>query len=264
MTTRDRAIDRVLQVAEGRFGLGIVSGPQWVRDRVGSFLDAFAERNGIPPEAAAEEMIAQRGPMNELIATLRVGETRFFRDAPQWEAVVRYVCEHVPLGAPINALSAGCSTGEEAYTLAILLGEQGRRFQVLGVDRANDAIVTARAATYPAEALREVPRGLVDRYFEPQGALYTVRAPTRALVSFERRDLATRPPRGPYDLILFKNVLLYLTEPIGTQVALRLGRALSEEGILVSAAAEVVRLSAILDPVRVARGVIAFRPRHDQ
>ena len=112
MTTRDRAIDRVLQVAEGRFGLGIVSGPQWVRDRVGAFLDAFAERNAIPPEAAAEEMIAQRGPMNELIATLRVGETRFFRDAPQWEAVVRYVCEHVPLGAPITALSAGCSTGE--------------------------------------------------------------------------------------------------------------------------------------------------------
>ncbi len=261
MASREKAVDRVLRAAEQRFGLGTVDGPQWVRDRVESFLDAFAERMQIPWEAAAEEVVSRREPMNELVATLRVGETRFFRDAAQLEVAVRHACEHVPQAELISVLSAGCSTGEEAYTLAILLQEKGRRFRVVGVDRSEEAIRTARAGLYSAEAVREVPAALLVKHFDQQGAGYAVLPALRTLVSFDQRDLVKRPPRGRFDLIVFKNVLLYLAEPAGTQVAQRLAQSLKENGIFVSAAAEVVRLSAILDACHLARGVIAFRAR---
>ncbi len=261
MTTREKSIDRVLEAAERRFGLGAVHGPGWVRERVGAFLDAYVERTGAAWSDLADRLVAERAPMNELVASLRVGETRFLRDAQQWAVIVQHVCEQVPMGLPISALSAGCSTGEEAYTLAILLAERKRRFQIIGVDRAFDAIDAARRGTYAAEAVRELPAPLVERYFEPTSAGLAVRTPLRNNVSFEVRDLTQRCPRGPFHIVLFKNVLLYLAEGMGNRVATRLARTLAESGFLVSAASEVVRLSVILDPLRLSPGVVAFRRR---
>lgn len=263
MTTREKTIDRVLEAAERRFGLGAVHGPQWVRERVGAFLDAYLERTGGSWSDVAERLVAERAPMNELVASLRVGETRFLRDARQWEVIVQHLCEKVPPGVAISALSAGCSTGEEAYTLAILLAERKRRFQIIGVDRAFDAIESARRARYAPEAVRELPPALVDRHFEADGSALVLRAPLRANVTFEARDLTLRCPRGPFHLVLFKNVLLYLAEAMGNRVATRLARTLADNGFLISAASEVVRLSSILDPVRLSPGVVAFRPRRE-
>jgi len=263
LNPREKAIDRVLEAAERRFGLGAVHGPQWVRDRVAAFLDAYVERTGTPWPEVAERLVAERAPMNELVASLRVGETRFLRDAPQWEVIVQHLCERVPAGVAISALSAGCSTGEEAYTLAILLSERKRRYRILGVDRAPEAIEAARRGKYSAEAIRELPNALVERYFEPEGALRSVRASLREEVTFEVRDLTMRCPKGPFHLVLFKNVLLYLADGMGTRVATRLGRTLTENGFLISAASEIVRLSASLDPMRLSPGVVGFRPRRE-
>lgn len=263
MTTREKSIDRVLEAAERRFGLGAVHGPQWVRDRVGAFLEAYLERTGGSWDDVAERLVAERAPMNELVASLRVGETRFLRDAQQWGVIVQRVCEDVPATSRVLALSAGCSTGEEAYTLAILLAERKRRFQIVGVDRAFDAIEAARRGVYGAEAVRELPAPLVERYFEPVGPALSVRPALRNSVSFEVRDLTHRCPLGPFNLVLFKNVLLYLAEPMGNRVAARLARTLAPNGFLLSAASEVVRLSAILEPLRLSPGIVAFRPRRD-
>lgn len=260
---RERVIDRVLEVAERRFGLRTVSGPRWVRDRVGAFIDAYVERQGGSWVSVVERMTAERASMNELVSSLRVGETRFFRDAAQWEAIVHHVCALVPPSTPINALSAGCSTGEEAFTFAILLAERARRFQVLGCDRSFEAIAVARAGKYTVDALSDVPPALVERYFEHDDEGLRVRSPLRAHVGFEVRDFVVRVPRGPFHVILFKNVLLYLAEPMGTKVATRLAHELAENGLLFSAASEAVRLSAILDPRRLGPGVIAFRPRRE-
>ncbi|MFO0587587.1 MAG: CheR family methyltransferase [Polyangiaceae bacterium] len=261
MTTRDKTIERVLEAAERRFGLGAIRGPGWVRDRVGAFVDAYVERVDVPWEAVAAKLVADRASMNELIASLRVGETRFLRDSAQWEAIVRHLCEKVPSLTPIHALSAGCSTGEEAYTLALLLSERKRRFQIVGVDRSPEAIEAARRGRYAAEAVRELPPPLLERYFDPVDDVLRVKESLRSSVKFEVRDLTMRWPRGPFHLVLFKNVLLYLAEPVGNHVASRLANTLAPDGFLISAASESVRLSAILEPFRIAQGAIAFRPR---
>lgn len=261
MTTRDKTIERVLEAAERRFGLGAIRGPGWVRDRVGAFVDAYVERTGASWEDVAAKLVADRASMNGLIASLRVGETRFLRDSAQWEAIVRHLCEKVPSVLPIHALSAGCSTGEEAYTLAILLSERKRRFQIVGVDRSFEAVQAARRGRYTAEATRELPPPLVERYFDAVDGELCVKESLREGVKFEVRDLTMRWPRGPFHLVLFKNVLLYLAEPTGNQVASRLASTLTPDGFLISAASESVRLSAILDPFRIAQGIVAFRPR---
>jgi chemotaxis protein methyltransferase CheR len=263
LTDRERAIERVLEVAEARFGFGTAGAPPWVRDRAGAFLDAYLGKHGLVWTAIVERVAADRAAMSALVGALRVGETRFLRDPAQWEVIVEQVCTLVPPATPIAALSAGCSTGEEAYTLAMLLTERGRRFEILGVDRSVDAIEHARQGKYAPETVREVPPGLVEQHFEPEAGGLRVRARLRAHVSFVVRDLLLRIPRGPFHVVVFKNVMLYLSEPMGTHVAIRLARELAENGLLFSAASEVVRLSSILDPRRLGPGIIAFRPRRE-
>lgn len=263
MIHRDKIIDQVLEVAERRYGLGTSSGPGWVRVRVGSFLDAYAAQHGVALDRAVPLITADRKAMNELVASLRVGETRFFRDSRHMETIVEHVCEKVTLGGSISVLSAGCSTGEEAYTLAMLLAERGRRYRVVGVDRSAEAIATAQRGQYPIEASRDIPRDLVNRYFENDGTSLNVRSPLRALVSFEARDLGLRTPKGPFHIVVFKNVLLYLAEPMGTHVASCLARELTDKGLLLSAASEVPRLSACLEPVRLSPSVVGFRARRE-
>lgn len=263
LSPRDKSIDRVLRSAEMRFGLGSVRELPWVRDRVEAFLDSYVAREGCRWEDVALRVINDGPAMDALNTSLRVGETRFFRDPQQFDAVVQHLCATIPLGVTISALSAGCSTGEEAYTLAILLAERGRRFEVLGMDRSADAIEVARKGQYGYETAREVPRVLRKRHFEDDGAVLTVRAPIRSHVTFEARDLLAPLPPGPFHVIFFKNVLIYLAEHVGAEVALRLADELDRHGLLVSAASEVVRLSGALEPVRLSRGVVAFRPRRE-
>lgn len=261
LTSRAHSIDHVLAAAQVRFGLGDIDSLPWVRDRVRAFIDAYVERTRCSWDEVVDRISEDPTAMDELIGSLRVGETRFFRDPPQLEAVVRHICATVPTGVTISALSAGCSTGEEAYTMAILLAEKGRRFQILGVDRAADAIEKARQARYTHQAVQEVPKVLLKRHFEDDGLALTVRAPLRAHVMFEARDLLVKVPRGPFHVIFFKNVLIYLAEPIGTQVAASLAEELHEGGLLVPAASEIVRLSHALSPVRLSRSIVAFQRR---
>jgi chemotaxis protein methyltransferase CheR len=261
LTLREKSIDRVLAAVQIRFGLSTVRDLPWIRDRVAAFLDAYAERAGCPADDAADLVIEDDASMNDLIGSLRVGETRFFREAQQLEAAVQHICASTPPGATISALSAGCSTGEEAYTLGILLADRSRKFEILGVDRSEEAIETARQGRYTYESAREVPRVLVRRYFEDDGTMLTVRPSIRAHVSFDVYDLMESVPGGPFRIILFKNVLIYLANYVGAHVASRLASELNEDGILLSAASEVVRLSSNFDTVRLSRGIIALRPR---
>lgn len=262
MGHRDIAIDRVLGDAAIRYGLGAVRELPWVRDRAGAFLDEYVHRKGGSWDDVATRVIDDDEAMNELIASLRVGETRFFRDPQQLDAAVQHICATFPLSTQISALSAGCSTGEEAYTLAILLAEKGRRFEVLGIDRSAAAVDVARRGHYGYETAREVPRVLRKRHFEDDGTTLTVRGPIRSHVSFEVHDLLAPLPFGSFHLIVFRNVLIYLAEHVGSRVAHNLADDLLHDGILVSAASEVIRLSSVLEPVRLPRGIVAFHARH--
>ncbi|HXK17123.1 MAG TPA: CheR family methyltransferase, partial [Polyangiaceae bacterium] len=208
----------------------------------------------------------------ELANALRVGETRFYRDAAQWEALRRVVIPALWQGAAdaqrIMALSAGCSTGEEAWTLTMLLSEGAPpganvrgRVRVVGVDRSEPALVTARAATYDAGSQEQLPRELGQRFLQPalDGSVRLVDELSR-LVTFQCRDLTRGVPPGRYALIVCKNVLIYFGDEAQDRLVRDLLRCLTNDGILLVARSEVpiVRsLGAHADEI--APGITAFR-----
>ncbi|WP_437491680.1 CheR family methyltransferase [Sorangium sp. So ce1014] len=257
----ERAVDLALAELERRFGLGrSLAAPGWVRERVLAVLSAVAARHGVSPLAAAERLHEDREAIEDIVSALRVGETRFYRDPIIWEAIAAAVLPRIPPDVPIAGLSAGCSTGEEAYTLGMVLASAGRRFSVLGVDRAAPAIDAAREAAYSAEAADQLPPAFVQRYCEQKGGALHVGQKLRDVVSFEVCDLVHAVPSGGFQIIFFKNVLLYLAEPAGDAVARRLAAELGPGGLLFSAASEAPRLcGAGLTAVRVNAHVTAFR-----
>lgn len=256
----DLAVDLALAAAERELGVGrALAAPGWVRDRVSAILQDQATKRGLTVVRAAERLKIDRAAVEEIVAALRVGETRLYRDPRTWEAIASAVIPSLP-NRPIAGLSAGCSTGEEAYTLGMVLASAGRRFSVLGVDRSREAVEAAREATYSAEAARHLPPEHVKRFCEVDGASLRVRKELRSVVTFEVCDLVADVPTGGFHLILFKNVLLYLATPAGEAVARRLLAELAPSGLLVTAASEVPRLcSAGIASVRVTAGVTAFR-----
>ncbi len=160
-----------------------------------------------------------------LINTLLIKVTEFFRD-PQ---VFEYLREHVVPelvaearreGRELRVWSAGCSTGEEAYSAAIVIAEAlgdaapWPEVRIFATDIDREAIAFARRGIYPAAALKGLPPGVRDRYFAKSDGGYDVTKPVRALMVFGEHDLGERAPFPRIDLLLCRNVLIYFAAPM--------------------------------------------------
>jgi chemotaxis methyl-accepting protein methylase len=151
----------------------------------------------------------------------------------------------------IRIWSAGCSTGEEPYSVAILLkeahfsGEMPKFFNLFGTDIDNKAMDQAQKGEYPGERLDKVRMGLFGKYFEPLGDRYRVKKGIRDTVCFSYHDLLSQKEHvpgisvfGAFDMILCRNVLIYLDKKYQEIVLERLDRALRPGGFLVLGEAE--------------------------
>ncbi|HVR86049.1 MAG TPA: protein-glutamate O-methyltransferase CheR, partial [Planctomycetota bacterium] len=181
-------------------------------------------------------------PLEDLIGELTVGETYFFRDPAQF-AVLRE--EILPtMAGPrhpdrgIRAWSAGCSSGEEAYSLAILFEEEGLAgsSRILATDLSKAALEKARRGVYGPWALRASDAEFKKRYFHATGSRYRIDERFRKNLDFEVHNLAQESLPGPasaasgMDLILCRNVLIYLDSRAIEKVARRLVEALAPGG----------------------------------
>src|SRR5580700_7048457 len=154
-----------------------------------------------------------------LFDSMLINVTSFFRDPLAWQALSETVLPELTSAksatAPIRAWSAGCATGEEAYTLAMVLAEAlGRdqfreRVKIYATDLDEDALQEARAGTYETAALAAVPEQLRDTYFEPAGPKYAFRRDLRRQVIFGRNDLTRDAPISRVDLLVARNTLMY-------------------------------------------------------
>jgi len=188
--------------------------------------------------------------LDDVVSELTVGETYFFRDPAQFEFIR---CEALPdllrrrgPGHVLRALSAGCASGEEAYSLAILLEQEGLEAsaRVLGVDISRPALARAREAAYGPWSLRGVEEAIVRRYFRARDGRHALDERMRRRVDFEYLNLAldTYPSFAGgvwgIDLILCRNVLIYLDRAAVRRVAERLFLTLAEGGWLVTGASD--------------------------
>jgi chemotaxis methyl-accepting protein methylase len=180
-----------------------------------------------------------------LIEGLTVGHTWFFRDEQQTEAIAHLFRTSFASGRPSECWVAGCSTGEEAYTLAMLAESSGARVDFLATDINSESLDRARGAKYALRATRGVPAPLRS-FLRPAGVqALNVDDRVRARVRFQRHNLIDPPPRPQsgdrWPLIVCRNVLIYFRGDVALAVLERLADALAPGGWLFLGASEVLR-----------------------
>src|SRR5690606_9548967 len=182
-------------------------------ERLVAVIEATAREEGASLDALAARLAADRVLVDELVARLVVHESHFLRDRSQMDLIRSVLADLARTTSHrIRIWSAGCAGGEEAHTLALLGVEAGLggRLRVLGTDVSAPAIERARAGRYSAWSLRSVPDDVAARWFHHHAGTMVVREDARSLVRFEVRNLLD-PPGGRFDLVLCRNVLMYLT-----------------------------------------------------
>jgi two-component system CheB/CheR fusion protein len=194
-------------------------------------------------ESSAEEF-------RYLFNTILINVTAFFRDTETWNYLQREIVTELLSGIDptqdIRVWSAGCSTGEEAYSLAIVLAEAlgidecARRVKIYGTDVDEEALREARSGVYPAKALEPLSDELRTKYFESTGGRYTFRSDLRRRVIFGRHDITRDAPISRLDLLLCRNTLMYFNVEAQSQIVDRFHFAIRENGYLLLGKAEML------------------------
>jgi two-component system CheB/CheR fusion protein len=184
-----------------------------------------------------------------LVSAFLIKVTEFFRDAALFdelrETVVPTLIEYARAnGGELRMWSAGTSTGEEAYSLAILCAEalhddpEPVAVRIFATDLDDDAIAFARRGIYPAESVKQLPPAWIERYFMINGDGYEVSKRIRNMTVFGQHDLAQRAPFPRIDLCLCRNVLIYFTRELQTRALQLFAFSLRTGGYLVVGKAE--------------------------
>jgi two-component system CheB/CheR fusion protein len=187
------------------------------------------------------------GETGQLLNTVLINVTRFFRDVHAWDTMQNEILPAMfrsrPPGTPFRVWCAGCASGEEAYSTAIMLCEfLGRRImdydvKIYATDHDEDALTIARRGEYSPDKLRGVRPELREKYFTGDSTLRVARD-VRRLVIFGRSNLLTDAPISHVDLLVCRNVLIYFDAAAQDRIMRHLRYALNEGGVLFLGKAE--------------------------
>jgi chemotaxis protein methyltransferase CheR len=245
-------ISRFKRVITQRLGL------QFADDRSGFLGEVLGRRLAVSHGSGAAYLAALEHEWpaeeaHELAQELTVGETYFFRNMDQFRAFAQVALPeryaHRGQREGVSLLSAGCASGEEAYSMAIMAHEAGadvgRNVSVRAVDVNPAAIQKARRARYTRWALRETPPDLESRWFRQDGDALVMDDMARAAVRFEERnlaidDLALWQPNA-YDVVFCRNVFMYFDAMHAESLVERIARSLAPGGYLFLGHAETLR-----------------------
>ena len=191
-----------------------------------------------------------REEVHSLAGDLLIGVTRFFRDPEAWDLLAETVIRPMIGGhiddQPVRVWVAGCSTGEEAVSVAILLAEAFERrgmeprFQIFATDIDRRAVDTAREADFPASIADDVTPERLQRHFIEDNGRYVLGKRLRDLILFARQDLISDPPFSKLDLIICRNVMIYLDAEVQSRILRMFHFALKQGGHLFLGSSETV------------------------
>jgi len=189
----------------------------------------------------AEYLRAHPDEINELLNTVLINVTEFFRDPQAWDVLRKDVLPKLFAGKQpgdsVRCWSAGCASGEEPYSIAILLAEffgvrlQDYDIKIYGTDIDEEALNVARRAEYAPDRLRRVRSDWRKRYFQGEKIL-RVNRDLRRLCIFGRSNVISDAPISHVDLLVCRNLLIYFNSRTQTQILTRLHYALDPQGVL--------------------------------
>jgi chemotaxis protein methyltransferase CheR len=237
-------VDRFRTLIEERFGLCLSE----QADHLSKVVRQRMQATGCQDFAAYDALLTMSSESSKelraVVEVLTVGETYFFRNGDHFRALVEHALPERlrdARGRPVRVLSAGCASGEEPYTIAILLREHfadlgASEVSVVAVDVNPAAIAKARRAHYSSWSLRETPWSIREKYFRGEGAEAVLADDVRAMVTFEERNLFESDPRfwapTSFDVVFCRNVIIYFGPEKLTEAIARLTYVLASRGFL--------------------------------
>jgi two-component system CheB/CheR fusion protein len=212
------------------------------------------------------------GEFEDLLNTVLINVTSFFRDEDAWAVLRNQVIPQLVANAkddrPIRVWSVGCASGEEPYSLAMLFAEVlgvsefCRRVKIYATDLDEDALKAARLATYQPRDVEAVPPDYLEKYFERTNNHYVFQRDLRKCVIFGRHNVVTDAPISRIDLLVCRNLLIYLEGETQDVVLPRLHYALARDGYLFLGKAETqLARSALFNPVEMKHRIFTKVPQ---
>ena len=247
------AASRVLgSLLASRTGQQLAMSRSW---RIHTVLQSLVRERGLGSLDSLVHAVAAGGEpalADAVVDALLNNETSFYRDRTSFEQLLGPALTRVEQARArtrrISIWSAGCSTGQEAYSIAMWFAERKSRWhgwtiEIVGSDVSRAAVEQARSGLYSQfEVQRGLPVTQMIRWFgERPGAHWQIADELRSMVRFDVRSLIDAPPApGRFDIILCRNVLLYFADPVRRTVFARLAEAAAEDAILMLGAGETV------------------------
>ncbi|HSU04720.1 MAG TPA: CheR family methyltransferase [Acetobacteraceae bacterium] len=221
-------------------------------------LAPIVRRQGLPEGLPGFSALADRLGIgkstvlvDEVVEAMTTNETLFFRDVTPFEVLATRVLPRLvrtrPIDAPIRIWSAAAASGQEAYSVAMIIAESGpairpERFEIIGTDIAREPLARARRGLY---SQFEVERGLTDamraRHFRQEADGWRINPALRRAVTFREWNLLSDPrPLGRFDVILCRNVLIYFDHPTKARVLRAVAGQMVPDAVLYLGGAETV------------------------
>jgi len=172
---------------------------------------------------------------NEFINYLTINVSEFYRNPDQWEVLKETIYPYLlEMSRPPRIWSSACSTGDEPYTLVMTLNEflPLNEIRIIATDIDREALRKAKEGRYSEKSIEKLPKKYIDKYFEKQGPVYTIKDEVKSRVEFGQLNLLKDKYPVNCDMIVCRNVLIYFTEEAKTQIYYNFNKALKKGGIL--------------------------------
>jgi len=243
-------LDSILEMVAGLRGIDF---RDYRRDTLKHRLEARMAAVGISDVGEYRRRLLEHAEeIDRLVESLVVPVTEFFRDAWVFRELSERVLPELLVGEPpLRAWVVGAASGEEAYSLAMLLEDAGAQYRIIASDLDEPSLRMARAGLYATDRVGEVPEELKDRYLRPEPGGYLVTDALRRRIQFARHDLMgsrlapAEAILASFDLVLCRNVLLYFDSSLRARAVERLVSAVRPGGGLVLGSSETISSEAL-------------------
>lgn len=172
--------------------------------------------------------------LEEFLDRMTINVSEFYRNGKRWEVLEKKLLPKLlERNSRLKIWSAACSTGEEPYTIAMIMSKfmPLSQVQILATDLDENVIERAKMGIYPERSLNEVPDDMKRKYFTQDGSFFKVSDDIKRTVTFKKQNLLSDPFGGPFDLIVCRNVLIYFTEEAKDILYKKFSAALKQDGI---------------------------------
>lgn len=173
--------------------------------------------------------------LQEFLDRITINVSEFYRNYNRWEVLeTKIIPKLLQRSKKLKIWSAACSTGEEPYTIAMILSKfvPLSTISILATDIDKNILQRAKIGKYPERSLQEVPSSIKQKYFTKSGEFYDINSDIKNAIQFKQHNLLGDKYEENYDLIVCRNVLIYFTEEAKQELYLKFSAALKKDGIL--------------------------------